>query len=220
MTANAKIRGSISGRSRQIDVLVEDRRFTNPAARIVVEAKLHGRKIDIGGVEAFEGKLRDVNASFGVLVASGGFTSSAERRADDAITILLLDYDELLDGYDWRFGRCFADGCKQSDAGSVIWSIDRVDPAGPGWLMYRYGKCTVCHAFHVLCRDCGTEFAVPDGLTCACDCGNREWGAIPESEASGHQAEPESTWLMLRIDGDFIGLQRKPIGKVKAQKQP
>ena len=40
VTANAKIRGVISKRSRQIDVLLEARSSGNPSARVIVEAKL------------------------------------------------------------------------------------------------------------------------------------------------------------------------------------
>jgi hypothetical protein len=100
-----------------------------------------------------------------------------------------------------------------------LWSVDKIDGAGPGWLMYKYGKCISCHTFHVLCRDCGTEFSIPDGYTIMCECEDREWGAIPESEASGHTATPESTWLMLRFGDEIYGLQRKPIGKVTSQMQ-
>jgi len=52
-----------------------------------------------------------------------------------------------------------------------------------------------------------------------CECEDREWGAIPESEVSGHTGPPESTWLMLRFGDKLYGLQRKPIGKVTSQVQ-
>ena len=40
VTANAKVRGHISGRSRQVDVLLEDRTTGNPEGRIIVEASM------------------------------------------------------------------------------------------------------------------------------------------------------------------------------------
>jgi hypothetical protein len=40
VTANAKVRGHISGRSRQVDVLLEERTIGNPEGRIIVEAKV------------------------------------------------------------------------------------------------------------------------------------------------------------------------------------
>lgn len=96
VTANAKIRGVISDRSRQIDVLLEDRLSSNPDARIIVEAKLHGRPVDIEVVEAIEAKLRDVNAARAVIVSSGGFTSAATRRCGELIDLTLLEYDSLV----------------------------------------------------------------------------------------------------------------------------
>lgn len=214
VTANAKIRGVISKRSRQVDALLEDRISGNPSARVIVEAKLHGRPVDIEVVEATEAKLRDVNAAHAVIVSSGGFTDSAVRRSEEMIALTLLQYDALVDEYSDAYSYCLSDNnCGKG----LLWSVDKIDGVGPGWLMYKYGKCVRCHTFHVLCQDCGTEFSVPDGHTVNCRCDDREWGAIPESDASGHKGEPESTWLMLKLNGEFYGLQRKPIGKVTSQ---
>jgi len=214
VTANAKIRGVISNRSRQIDVLLEDRLSRNPDARLIVEAKLHGRPVDIEIVEAIEAKLRDVNAAHAVIVSSGGFTSSATCRSEEFIELTLLEYDDLVDEYSDAFSDCQSESnCGQE----LLWSVDKVDGAGPGWLMYKYGKCVRCHTFHILCQDCGSELPIPDGHTVNCGCDDRQWGAIPESEASGHLGPPESTWLMLSLDGEFYGLQRKPIGTVISQ---
>lgn len=214
VTANAKIRGVISNRIRQVDVLLQDRFKENPESRVIVEAKLHGRPVDIEVIEATEAKLRDVNAAHAIIVSSGGFTGSAIRRSEDFIELTLLEHDQLVDEYSDAYGNCLADGdCGQE----LLWSVDKVDGAGPGWLMYKYGKCVRCHTFHVLCQDCGSEFPIPDGHTVACGCDDREWGAIPESDASGHTGTPESTWLMLKLDDKFYALQRKPIGKVTSQ---
>ncbi|WP_018293451.1 restriction endonuclease [Mariprofundus ferrooxydans] len=214
VTANAKIRGVISNRSRQIDVLLEDRFKGNPEARVIVEVKLHGRPVDIEVIEAVEAKIRDVNAGDSVIVSSGGFTSSAIRRSEENVKLTLLDYNKLVDEYSDAYDNCFANNdCGQE----VLWSVDKLDEVGPGWLMYKYGKCIRCHTFHVLCQDCGSVFPIPDGSTVTCGCDDKEWGAIPESETSGHTGTPESTWLMLKLDGEYYGLQRKPIGKVASQ---
>jgi hypothetical protein len=215
VTANAKIRGTISNRSRQIDVLLEHRFQTNPKARVIVEAKLHGRPVDIEVIEATEAKLRDVNAAYAVVVSSGGFTKSATRRSKDFVGLKLLEYDWLIDEYSNAWSDCLA----HSDCGSesLLWSVDKVDKVGSAWLMYKYGKCVCCQAFHVRCQDCGCEFPIPDGQTITCACDDRKWGSIPESKMSGHAGTPESTWLMLKINDEFHGLQRKPIGKISSQ---
>lgn len=214
VSANAKIRGMISKRSRQVDVLLEDRFKENPEARVIVEAKLHGRPVDIEVIEATEAKLRDMNAKHAVVVSSGGFTRSAIRRSEDIVALTLLEYKWLVDEYSGAYSNCLADLNCGSD---LLWSVDKVDGVGPGWLMYKYGKCVRCHTFHVLCQDCGSEFPTPDGDTVTCGCDDREWGAIPESEASGHTGVPESIWLMLKLNEEFHGLQRKPIGNVTSQ---
>jgi hypothetical protein len=109
VTANAKVRGHISGRSRQVDVLLEERTIGNPEGRIIVEAKLHGRPVDIEVVEAVEAKLRDVNAAHAVIVSSGGFTQSAISRGDELIQLTLLEYDHVVNEYSDAFGSCLAD---------------------------------------------------------------------------------------------------------------
>lgn len=212
VTANAKIKGVISNRSRQIDVLLEDRYACNPNARVIVEAKLHGRPIDIEIIEAIEAKLRDVNASHAVIVSSEGFTKSAYRRSEENIDLTVLSYNELVDEYQDKFSNCISiNNCGKE----LLWSIPKIDAYGPGWLMYKYGKCLKCHTFHILCLDCGAELPIKDGHIVNCDCEDREWGAIPESKKSGHIGKPESTWLMLKLNNELYGLQRKPIGHIK-----
>ena len=132
VTANARIRGVISGRSRQIDVLIEDLDFSPNGFRIIVEAKCIKRKIDVPEVEALEGKMRDVCASHGVLVTSSGVTCAALRRAQDAITITVLPYEDAVEEYDWQFEPCL-DGCgEDGDVGLVLWGTHKVCGLGPG----------------------------------------------------------------------------------------
>src|SRR5688572_2528259 len=65
VTANARVRGRVSGAARQVDVLIDSRHDTDNSRRIVVDAKLHRRKIDIKDVEEFEGFMKDVGAKYG-----------------------------------------------------------------------------------------------------------------------------------------------------------
>lgn len=215
VTANAKIRGTLSNRSRQIDVLLEHRGHGNPEARVIVEAKLHGRPVDIEVIEATEAKLRDVNAAYAIVVSSGGFTKSAINRSEDFVGLTLLEYDWLIDKYSNAYSDCLGNG--DCGAETLLWAVDKIDGVGPSWLMYKYGKCLRCQTFHIRCQDCGSEFSIPDGHTVKCGCDDREWGAIPESASSGHVGLPESTWLMLKLNNAYYGLQRKPIGSIKSQ---
>jgi len=217
ITPNAKLRGLISGRSRQIDVLVEDMRFAPKMFRLIVDAKHRKRKLDIDDVEAFEGKMRDVQACHGVLVASSGVTKSATKRAQSSITITILTFEEATEDYDWQFEQCMEGCADDRDYGMVLWSPHRVLGLGPGWLMYRTGKCGSCGSFHLWCADCGSYLSVPDGRIRQCDCDGREWGAIPESEVSGHLGKPESTWLIVHSGDEFVAMDRKPIGQIVRQ---
>src|SRR5690606_8231798 len=91
---NASLVGRISGVKRQIDVLVDARWAEGVERRIVFDAKLRKRKIDVKDVEAFEGLMRDVRASRGVLVCSGGYTKAARARADRNIDLRIMEADE------------------------------------------------------------------------------------------------------------------------------
>jgi methyl coenzyme M reductase beta subunit len=217
MTANAKIKGVISGRTRQIDVLVDDMRYSARASRIIVDAKRRSRRMDIKNVEEFEGMMRDCGARHGVIVCTSGATKGAIRRAQDFITITVLPYEDALE-FEWEYEPCLGCHCAGLTArsGMVLWN-HRITGLGPGWLMYNTGKCDRCHQFHAWCSDCGSHLCVADGQTMRCGCVDREWGSIPESRASGHTGTPESTWLMLKHRGEFLALDRKPIGKVRHQ---
>src|SRR3954466_14216554 len=80
ITANVKLLGKFSKVERQIDLLIEER-ASDFAFRIVIDAKYHGRKIDVGDVEAFIGLTRDVEAQTGMMVALEGYTPAAVNRA-------------------------------------------------------------------------------------------------------------------------------------------
>jgi hypothetical protein len=162
--------------------------------------------------------MRDVQASHGVLVVSSGASDAAQRRAQEAITITLVTYDEATGEYDWQFEPCLESCSPNASIGMVLWSPHRIIGLGPGWFIYRTGKCSRCSVFHAWCSDCGAFLAIPDGRVRRCSCEDREWGAIPESELSGHPGQGQSTWLMIKYEGtDYLSVDRKPIGDVKRQ---
>src|SRR4051794_33279646 len=90
VTPNATLLGSISGAQRQIDVLIDARWEDDLSRRIVFDAKRRSRKVDVTDVEAFEGLMRDVRASRGVLVCTKGYSEAAEKWAEQSIDIRLL----------------------------------------------------------------------------------------------------------------------------------
>lgn len=94
VTPNAKIVGK-SRVGRQIDVLVDARWGDKRSRRVIVDAKMYGRKLDIKDVEAFEGMMRDCRADRGILFCPSGWTGGAKRRAQDAITIQMMSLEEL-----------------------------------------------------------------------------------------------------------------------------
>ncbi len=92
---NVQLQGQLSGRERQIDVLIEEN-LPNGIVRTIVDAKHHSRKIDVKEIESFIGLLHDTNASRGILVSSSGYTKAAFTRAfrDDVdldLDVLTLD---------------------------------------------------------------------------------------------------------------------------------
>jgi hypothetical protein len=219
---NVHLKGSISGESRQIDVLIDQRHKGGAENRIIVDAKMRSRPVDISDVESFEGLMKDCRACRGILVCTEGWTRGALRRAEDAISITLLTYDQALD-YEWAYDACLGPcssakrrrkgiGGKTNGRGGVLWGEFLLEGYGPWWVIVQVGKCDGCHSFHVWCWDCGMRFAVPDKKVVQCCCAEREWGSIPESAESGHEGEPESIWLMMRIKGGQpIPFDRRPI---------
>ena len=79
VTANAKLRGK-SGRSRQIDVLIEQD-AGQYKLRIVLDCKDYKNPVDLNDVESFLGLIEDVGAHKGAMVAANGFTGTAKIRA-------------------------------------------------------------------------------------------------------------------------------------------
>jgi len=191
VTPNARIRGRISGRQRQIDVLIEARHDTDNGRRIIVDAKQKKRKIDIQDVEAFQGMMKDVDATHGYLVCPSGHTKAAERRAQDAVRICLIPLDHIMDFDPDTWPRCLRTGCEY---GRVFWDgypevslslmpIGRLGSESPIVKSFAHcvGKCDRCGKFHVLCATCGQILYVPEG----------------DKKDVGHQCACQLPWFWL-----------------------
>jgi len=130
-------------------------------------------------VEAFEGVMRDVRASHGVLVCPFGHTKAAYRRAQDSIDIHLvpLSFLERFDPTKWD--RC----CKSKCSGFIFWDgypeitlclsrAEAIDGTSDRRLPYVHavGKCEQCRRFHVKCFTCAEIFWMGDESEHQCNC--------------------------------------------------
>ena len=184
VTPNARLVGRISGRSRQIDVLIDLRHDTDNSERIIVDAKKRNRKIGVTEVEAFRGLMEDVGASHGILVSPSGYTQSAEKRAQATVSIRLVPLDRLMDFDPSTWPKCKATNCKN---GRIFWdgypelSMPPITLRKSGLVqshdkpfVHYVGKCDRCGKFHVQCLTCGELFSVDEsneddfGQQCRC----------------------------------------------------
>ena len=168
VTPNARIKGLISGRKRQVDVLIDSRHDTDNSRRIVIDAKRRSRKIDIVQVEAFESFMKDVGATHGYLVCPVGHTQAAERRAQDAITISLVPLEVLGDFDPTLWPECLKKSCRR---GRVFWNGYPEHTLGEiARIIHFVGKCDQCGRFHVWCQSDGHFFSLADKGEAKCQC--------------------------------------------------
>jgi hypothetical protein len=204
-TPNARIKGRISGRSRQIDVLIEARHDTDNTRRIVVDAKNRKRKIDITDVESLLGLMADVNATHGYLVAPAGYTSAAEKRTQTAVSIRIVPVDRLENFDPSTWPRCKSSRCKH---GRLFWDgypeMSLVVRRGKdGYeqqletlrFVHYVGKCDRCALFHVWCTTCDDILPIPHnknddyGHQCSCRLPWFWLASVEEDEEANKSAE-------------------------------
>lgn len=199
VTANAKVMGRLSLRKRQIDVLIDARHTTENKNRIIVDAKIKSRKVDVTHVEAFIGLMDDVEATHGYLVCPKGFTKSALKRAQSSVSLRLLPLDHLeyFDPSTWP--TCHSTKCK---AGHIFWdgypSLElKLAPIGGGStinkdFVHYTGKCDKCCQFHIHCLTCMKIFDIPlrnSNIGERCDCqGPWFWLASTEIDSKGRKS--------------------------------
>jgi len=217
---NAKLIGCISGVERQIDVLIDARLEEDVTKRIIIDAKLYKRKINVKDVESFEGMMKDCRAQRGVLVCPKGYSKAALRRAQKAIQIKLVTFEELEDlsfaQWDLCLGVCSSADSKYKERGWVLWD----SPLGLGSLtspisITAVGKCDVCGDFNLWCWDCGQRFAMSgDEAEFKCDC-DRFWITSLESEGQDtHGNELRSivlTVVLLNPQELYFSVDRRPL---------
>ncbi len=80
ITRDVKLVGKYSKRKRQIDILIKENIGGN-ILTILIDCKLHNKKIDVKKVESFIGMVEDVGADKGLMITENGYSTSALKRA-------------------------------------------------------------------------------------------------------------------------------------------
>lgn len=202
VTPNASLIGSVSGARRQIDVLVDARWDNDVERRIIFDAKRRSRKVDVKDVEAFEGLMRDVRATRGVLVCTRGHTKAALRRAEQRIDIRLVSEREALEIDHAAIDPCpHCADLKRRPQGIVFWDGQLPLALGPAFVIIFTGKCDVCRNFAFWCWDCGEKKLIPHGESYECGC-ERRWFTRSNDD--------EMLFIVATEDGE-IPLDRRPL---------
>ena len=217
VTPNARVKGTISGRSRQIDVLIDRRHDTDNSRRVVVDAKRRRRKIDVVQVEAFKGLMDDVGARHGYLICPVGHTKAAEKRAQQSITIRLISLDGLAHFDPSKWDRCRRKGCNR---GFIFWDgypelSMEITPIEGGLtknipFIHSVGKCDRCGRFHVRCLTCQELFSLDnDSGDHQCRC-NPPWFWLASVEQDKHGHRSAELHVVMRT-GKVITVDRRPM---------
>lgn len=164
-----KTMGRLSGVPRQLDAIAK-KSIAGARIRVVIECKQYKRKLGIGKIDEFVGKLIDVGAAHGILYATSGVTEPARRRAEAAIqpeiTLRDLsdvaslvehmgeseqDMESLLTSQAANFSELIEDVVLGSCQGEYCWygevNLEEID----GILT---GACDSCGLLHVRCACC------------------------------------------------------------------
>lgn len=221
VTPNARIVGKISGRSRQIDVVMDLRHDSDNSRRVIVDAKKRTRKIDVTHVEALRGLMEDVGATHGYLVCPVGHTKAAERRAQGHVSIRLVPL-ERLDQFDpSTWPQCLNADCAQ---GRVFWDgypefttalqpLSGVAPTNSRAAFLHYvGKCDRCGRFHVKCLTCADLFDLREVINSderRCRCG-LPWFWLASVEKDEYGKRSAELHVVLIGPNEVITVDRRP----------
>jgi hypothetical protein len=224
VTPNARVKGKISGRSRQIDALVDVRHDTDNSRRIVVDAKQRKRKIDVTDVEALEGLMKDVGATHGYLVSNSGYTKAAEKRAQLAVSIRIIPVDRIenFDPSTWpkclnskcKHGRVFWDGYPELTIAALPMNGPQVGTPKHLSFIHYVGKCDRCGRFHVWCTTCKDVLSVPENEPddCGHQCGCKLpwfWLASIEQDEEGNESAELHAVMATSKDIKVITVDRR-----------
>lgn len=173
-TRNAKLTGILSGRQREVDVLIEGT-LAGSSVRISVECKSYNHSIGIGKIDEFVGKLHDLDVDKGIFYSFGPYSAGARARAAGAYhpKIELREWTLATPAFaPWsddlaefsKFGDCANENCLTGDITWGRWG-DSEDPV-------HAGVCGSCGTWAIRCVECGDLVDVHPG-TCECWCETR-----------------------------------------------
>lgn len=189
-------------------MLIDARWGDDLSRRIIVDAKLRKKKLDIKDIESFEGMMRDCGAGHGILVCPSGWSEGARRRAQDTITISLMSLDELEKQTSWASfdrcsGHCSKDPTLRLQKGLVLWDARHILTIEGLLGVVFTGKCDVCHNFHVWCWDCGENFAIAEEGEYKCGC-ERLWVSVIEEEVENPSGMTLNAVHLILLSGEQV----------------
>ena len=159
---DANIKGQYSERSRQIDILVEDKNF-----KTIIECKYYKNPLDVKGIESFLGMYNDVKADYGIVVALNGFSKSANKRVseyNDKIKLEHIDLENAFNSFNYQSYGKVSDICNNCNndfingtmvPGLLLWKGGySLEVGGILWI-FNLSKCLKCGNKTLYCDSCG-----------------------------------------------------------------
>jgi hypothetical protein len=112
VTPDTTLPGRLSGRRRQIDILVEGSFAGIVDAVMVVDCKCFSENVDVKDVEEFIGLLEDIDVPLGMLVTTKGFSPAAEERTRRVLkeVVPVVDIAIFDEASSWWLMRAGSDG--------------------------------------------------------------------------------------------------------------
>jgi restriction endonuclease len=178
--------GRISRSARQVDVLVSGS-IGGQAMSIAIECKRYAKRLGIGKVDEFAGKLLDLGVDRGVLYSANGATGPAVDRAKYAHQPGIVLQEMLGQNPEppkWSptlaeftgFGDCPNDNCYTGDIGWQEWPQ-------PSDETVEAGSCDMCGTWAVRCPTCATKTSLFTS-TVGCEGCEREFELLYDRKGS------------------------------------
>lgn len=159
-----RITGEYSEVKRQIDILVERNN-----ERTIIECKHYSTPIDVKAIESFMSMMNDVNATYGIIISSSGFTTTVPKRIREYGDRIKLEKIDWVKAYESSFEMVtygsMGDICTNCSNmyeigkevpgllcwGAPIGAFDINDKVSLGMV----ARCLKCSDYTVYCFSCG-----------------------------------------------------------------